>query len=106
MRAVPDAIKPDFSIVEIPYLLLNPRHHDINITVFTEAPVHVEPGPRRREAVTISGGRRNAGHIQGEVRPGHRGGVEHVKVVVDVCVGRKCGGLYSNFANFEFSSFS
>ena len=72
------------------------------ITVFTIAPVHVEPAPRRREAVLGSGGRQTAGQIGGEVRPVHGGGVEHVKVVVDVWVGRECGGLNSSFYHFDF----
>ena len=67
--------------------------------------MHVEPAQRQREAMIGSGGRRGAGHIVGEVHPGHGDGVEHVKVVVDVCVVRECGGLDSSFNNFNFFSF-
>ena len=83
IRAVPDAIKSDFLIRDTPSAPTPAT--TTYITDFTPAPVHVEPGPRRREAVRGSGGRQTAGHIQGEVRPGPGGGVELVKVVVDAC---------------------
>jgi hypothetical protein len=45
------------------------------------ATVDVELAPRRREAVTSSGGRGRAGRCSRQVRPGHGGGVVHVQVL-------------------------
>ena len=54
-------------------------------TAATPAPVHVELAPRRREPVTLSRRRGCAGRCGGEVRPGHGGGVEDVKVPEVAC---------------------
>ncbi len=43
--------------------------------------MHVEPTPRRREAVVGSGGRASGVARGGEQGPGHGGGVEGVQVV-------------------------
>ena len=90
------AVQRNMSLRFRPRLLYPPRHQT-HITDITSAPVHVEPAPRRREAVTVSGGRWGAGRVEGEVRPGHRSGIEHVQVIVDACVGRECGGFDSRF---------
>ena len=43
--------------------------------------MHVEPAPRRREAVAISGGRRGARRGRGEAGPGRGGGVVDEEVL-------------------------
>jgi hypothetical protein len=43
--------------------------------------VHVELAPRRGEAVGVSGGRRGAKGVAGEVEPGHGSRVVDVEVV-------------------------
>ena len=52
------------------------------LTGVTQAPVDVEPAPRRREPVIRSRRRECAGH---EVRPGHGGGVVDVQVLEVTC---------------------
>ena len=58
----------------------------------TKAPVHVEPAPLRREAMTPSGARRGAGRGGGEVRPGHGDGVVNVQDATVACARRVLWG--------------
>ena len=57
----------------------------------TNATVHVELVPSRREAVAVSGGRRGAGRGGREVRPGHGDGVVDVQVRQEGACARRCG---------------
>ncbi len=61
----------------------------ICLTIASQAPMHVEQAPLRREAVAVSG-RRTAGVVRGgEQGPGHGGGVERVQVAESRCRQRK-----------------
>ena len=64
-----------------------------HITEFTTAPVHVEPAPRRHEAVTVSGARPGAGRIGGEVCPDHGDWVVDEQITKQACA-RRTGRLY------------
>ena len=55
------------------------------LTASIIAPVHVELAPHRCEAVAVSGGRRGAKGVAGEVEPGHGSRVVDVEVVSDTC---------------------
>jgi hypothetical protein len=64
-----------------------------NVTRAIQAPMHVEPAPRRREAVAVSG-RRAGGVVRGgEQGPGHGGGVERVQVVESASACKRKGFL-------------
>ena len=56
-----------------------------NLTVHIHSTINVELAPRRREAVTVSGGWRSAGQRDGQVRPGHGDGVVDVQVAEKHC---------------------
>ena len=57
--------------------------HCLSLTVYPLAPVHVEPAPRRREAMGKSRGRRRIGV---KFCPGHGDGVVDVQIVGGTCI--------------------
>ena len=65
----------------------------LTLTNYPLAPVHVEPAPSRREAVTSSGGRWGAGRIGGEVCPDHGDWVVDEQITKQACA-RRTGRLY------------
>jgi hypothetical protein len=63
-------------------------------TVFhAQSSERVEDAPVRREAVAISGSRRDSGEGSGKFCPKHAVGVVHVKVVEVACHGPATNGL-------------
>ena len=65
----------------------------LKLTSWPSARVHVEQAPRRREAVTSSGGRWGAGHAGGEVCPGHVDWVVGKQVTTSEACARRTGRL-------------
>ena len=55
----------------------------LGLTIYPLAPVHVEPAPRRREAMGKSRGRRRIGV---KFCPGHGDGVVDVQIVGGTCI--------------------
>ncbi len=60
-------------------------------STLVKAPVHVQPAPRRREAVGASGRRTDAARCGGEHSPVHTGGIEGVEVVENLKACRRRG---------------